>query len=71
MNIIRKIAQPCGIAGGIWVLLAPLLIFAPTGSRATTPPITGGQAVREIEKEMVSYYEMGMAGEVLPYFSKK
>jgi len=26
MNVIRKIALPCGIAGGIWGLLAPVFV---------------------------------------------
>ena len=69
MRVIHKIARPCGIAGGIWGLLAPLLVFVPLACRGTTPPITGGQAAREMETEMVSYYEMGMAGEVLPILS--
>ena len=70
MNIIRKIARPCGLVGGTWGLLAPLLIFVPlTCSRGTTPPITGGQTGKEIEAECISYYEMGMAGEVLPILS--
>ena len=70
MKAIHKIARPCGIAGGIWGLLAPLLVFAPlTSCKGATPPITGEQVGREIETEMVSWYEMGMAGEVLPILS--
>ena len=71
MNIIRKIARPCGIVGGIWGLLSPLLIFAPLTCKSVTPPIIGEQVGKEIETECISHYEMGMAGEVLPYFSKK
>jgi len=69
MRAIHKIARPCGIAGGIWGLLAPLLVFAPLQVKGATPPITGEQVGREMETEMVSWYEMGMAGEVLPILS--
>ena len=69
MRAIHKIARPCGIAGGIWGLLAPLLVFAPLTCKGATPPITEGQSGREMETEMVSWYEMGMAGEVLPILS--
>lgn len=69
MRAIHKIARPCGIAGGIWGLLAPLLVFAPLTCKGATPPITGEQVGREMETKMVSWYEMGMAREVLPILS--
>ena len=69
MRAIHKIARPCGIAGGIWGLLAPLLIFAPLTCKSATPPITGGQAGKEMETKRVSWYERGMAGEVRPILS--
>jgi hypothetical protein len=49
--------------------LAPLLIFAPLACKGATTPITEGQSGREIETEIVSWYDMGMAGQVLPILS--
>ena len=31
MSIMRRVALPCGIAGGIWGLLAPILVLLPVG----------------------------------------
>ena len=65
MSIMRRVALPCGIAGGIWGLLAPILVLLPTGTRGVTPPITGGTG----EKEMLSMLEAGTAGQALPILS--
>ncbi len=65
MSIMRRVALPCGIVGGVWGLLAPILVLLPTGVRGTVPPITGGV----VEEEMVSMLEMGMAGQALPILS--
>jgi len=67
MNIIRKIAKPCGIAGGIWALLAPVLVFVPIYARGVTPPI--GAVQQEPEVEMISMVEAGVAGSALPVLS--
>ena len=40
VNIIHKIAKPCGIAGGIWGLLAPTVVLLPITERGITPPVT-------------------------------
>jgi len=60
----RRVALPCGIAGGVWGVLAPVLVLLPIGVRGTVPP-DGGTG----EKEMVSMLEMGMAGQALPILS--
>jgi len=65
MNVIRKIALPCGVAGGIWGLLAPILVLLPITARGVTPPVTGEQG----ETEMVSMAEAGVAGSALPVLS--
>ena len=78
MNVIRKIAKPCGIAGGIWGLLAPILVLLPITERGITPPVTvvPGYEVSVIRKvvlglgrEMVSMAEAGVAGDILPILS--
>ena len=60
-----KIAQPCGIAGGIWGLLAPTLVLLPITVRVAVSPVTGEQGKRE----MVSMVEAGTAGDALPLLS--
>ena len=66
MNVIRRIALPCGVVGGIWGLLAPILVLLPiTMARRATPPFTGEQG----ESEMVSMVEAGVAGDALPILS--
>ena len=65
MNVIRKIALPCGVAGGIWGLLAPILVLLPIAARGVTPPFTGEQG----EGEMVSMVKAGVAGNALPILS--
>lgn len=67
MNIIRKIARPCGIAGGVWGLLAPVLVLLPISARGATPPI--GAPQQEPEIEMISMVEAGVAGNALPVLS--
>jgi len=78
VNVIRKIAKPCGIAGGIWGLLAPILVLLPITERGITPPVTvvPGYEVSVIRKvvlglgrEMVSMAEAGVAGDILPILS--
>ncbi len=64
MNVIRRIALPCGIAGGIWGLLAPILVLLPTGMQAQVPPTTG-----EDKRGLVSMVEAGTAGDALPILS--
>ena len=65
VNVIRRIALPCGIVGGIWGLLAPILVLLPITVRGVTPPFTGEQG----ESEMVSMVEAGVAGDALPILS--
>jgi len=66
MNVIRRIALPCGVVGGIWGLLAPILVLLPiTTARRVTPPFTGEQG----GSEMVSMVEAGVAGDALPILS--
>ncbi len=65
MNVIRRIALPCGVVGGIWGLLAPILVLLPVTARRATPPFTGEQG----ESEMVSMVEAGVAGDALPILS--
>ncbi len=65
MNVIRRIALPCGVVGGIWGLLAPILVLLPITMRGVTPPFTGEQG----ESEMVSMVEAGVAGDALPILS--
>ena len=57
-----RAALPCGIAGGVWGLLAPALVLLPIGVRVAVPPVTGGVG----EGEMVSMVEAGTAGDALP-----
>lgn len=64
MNIMHKMARPCGIAGGIWGLLAPILVLLPITVRGTVSPATGGK-----EREMVSMVEAGVAGSALRVLS--
>ena len=61
----RRVALPCGIAGGVWGLLAPVLVLLPIYTRHATPPVTGGVG----GKEMVSMVEVGVAGDALPILS--
>jgi len=63
MSIVRRVALPCGIAGGVWGILAPLLVLLPIGTRGAVSPITGEQG----EEEMVSMLEMGAALDALPF----
>jgi len=64
MSIMRRVALPCGIAGGVWGILAPVLVLLPV-TVGVTPPVTGGVG----EKEMVSMVEAGTAGDALPILS--
>jgi cytochrome bd-type quinol oxidase subunit 2 len=61
----RKVAVPCGIVGGVWALLAPLLVFLPIYTRSAVPPFPGGV----VEERMVSMVEAGTAGDALPVLS--
>ena len=65
MSTVGKVAVPCGIAGGVWGLLAPLLVFLPVYTRGITPPFPGGVG----EEKMVSMVEVGTAGDALPVLS--
>ena len=65
MSVIRKIALPCGIAGGIWGLIAPILVLLPITVRGAVSPVTGQQE----QREMVSMVEAGVAGDALPILS--
>ena len=65
MSAMRKVAVPCGIAGGVWGLLAPLLVLLSIYTRGAVPPVTGGVG----EQEMVSMVEAGTAGDALPILS--
>jgi hypothetical protein len=61
----RKVAVPCGIVGGVWALLAPLLVFLPIYMRGASLPVTGGV----VEEEMASMVEVSVAGDALPVLS--
>jgi len=62
MDVVRKIARPCGIAGGIWGFLAPIIVLLPITVLGVVSPVTGGPGV----KEWVSMVEAGVAGSALP-----
>jgi len=65
MKTLNRIARPCGIVGGVWGLLAPVMVLLPIASRGATPPVTGGL----VKTEMVSMVEAGTAGDALPVLS--
>ncbi|MDH5695109.1 MAG: hypothetical protein OEZ00_00650 [Dehalococcoidia bacterium] len=65
MGTMGKVAVPCGIVGGVWGLLAPVLVLLPFGVQGITSPVTGGV----VEGEMVSMVEAGVAGDALPVLS--
>ena len=65
MGIMRRVALPCGIVGGVWGILAPILVLLPIATRVAVSPVTGGVG----EKEMVSMVEAGVAGDALPILS--
>jgi len=58
-----RVALPCGIAGGVWGLLAPILVLLPIGVQGAALPVTGGVG----GTEMVSMVEAGVAGDALPF----
>ena len=60
----RKVAVVCGIAGGVWALLAPILVLLPIYVRVSVSPVTGKVG----EEEVTSMLEAGAAGDVLPIF---
>ncbi len=57
-----KVAVPCGIIGGVWGLLAPLVVFLPISRVGVTAPFSGGVG----EERMVSMVAAGVAGDALP-----
>ena len=63
MSIICRVALPCGIAGGVWGVLAPVVVVLPITMRVAVSPITGEVG----EKEMVSMVEAGTALDALPF----
>jgi len=65
MKTLNKIAKPLGIVGGVWGLLAPVMVLLPVIGRGATPPVGGGQ----VKMEMVSMVEAGTAGDALPILS--
>ncbi len=65
MKTLNRIGKPCGIVGGVWGLLAPIMVLLPIMGRSATPPITGGS----VKTEMVSIVEAGTAGDALPVLS--
>jgi len=78
MKTMNRIAKPCGIAGGVWGLLAPVLVLLPVTSQGITPPVTvpPGHDVSVLRrpvlgwgKEMVSMVEAGVASDALPVLS--
>jgi len=78
MKKLNRITKPCGIVGGIWGLLAPILVLLSVASRGITPPITvvpGHEVsvlrrpVLSLSKDMVSMVEAGTAGDALPILS--
>ena len=78
MKTLNRIAKPCGIAGGFWGLLAPVMVLLPITSRGITPPVTvvPGHEVSVLRrpdigfsKDMVSMVEADVAGDALPILS--
>ena len=65
MKTLKRIAKPCGIVGGVWGLLAPIMVLLPISARSATPPVSGGQ----VKTEMVSMVEAGVASSALPILS--
>ena len=63
MSIMPRVALPCGIAGGVWSVLAPILVLLPISGRSAVLPIAGGV----VEEEMVSMLEVGAALDALPF----
>ena len=63
MGIVRRVALPCGMVGGIWGLLAPVVVLLPIMARVAVSPITGEVG----EKEMVSMLKVGVALDALPF----
>jgi len=61
----RRAALACGIAGGVWALLAPLVVFLPVCRVGVTPPFPGGVG----EESLVSMVEAGTAGDALSILS--
>jgi hypothetical protein len=78
MKILNRIAKPCGIVGGVWGFLAPILVLLPVTSRGITPPVIvpPGHDVSVLRRpvlgwgeDMVSMVEAGTAGDALPVLS--
>jgi len=65
METLKRTAKPCGIVGGVWGLLAPIMVLLPITGRSATPPVTGGS----VKTEMVSMVEAGTAGDSLTVLS--
>jgi hypothetical protein len=63
VGIMRRVALRCGIVGGAWGLLAPILVLLPIAARAAASPITGEVGNRE----MVSMVGAGTALDALPF----
>ena len=61
----RRAALPCGVAGGVWGLLAPVVVLLLIYRVGVTPPFPGGIG----EESMVSMVEAGTAGDALPILS--
>jgi len=61
----RRAALPCGVAGGVWGLLAPVVVLVPVSKVGVTPPFPGGVG----EESMVSMVGAGTAGDALPILS--
>jgi hypothetical protein len=78
MKTLKRIAMPLGIVGGVWALLAPILVLLPVTSLGITPPVAvpPGHDVSVLRrpvlgwgKDMVSIVEAGTAGDALPILS--
>jgi hypothetical protein len=65
VNVMSRIALPCGIVGGVWGILAPVLVLLPVVAWSATPSVGGAKP----EPEMVSMVEAGTAGDALPFLS--
>jgi hypothetical protein len=65
MGTVGKVAVPCGIVGGVWGLLAPLLVLLPIDVGSAVPPVGGGAG----EQGMASMVEAGVAVDALPVLS--
>ena len=65
MSVRRRAAVVCGIAGGVWALLAPILMLLPIYVRVTVDPATSEVSGEEV----TNMVQAGAAGDVWPVFT--